>query len=109
MKFTVDRKTWFRGNGHAHSSLLKENGLRCCLGFVGNQSGIPDDEMIGEGIPSEVLPDKWPKWLIRKKRPSASCYKAMETNDDPTMQDARRETIIKTIFSKHGDEIEFIN
>ena len=36
-KFTVDRKTWFRGQSSSDSKLLREDGQRCCIGFVAQQ------------------------------------------------------------------------
>ncbi len=45
----------------------------------------------------------------RDDSPSVACNKAMETNDKPDIEDNLREDLLRVIFSKNGDELEFIN
>ena len=46
--YTVHRKTWYRGKGYENSRLLAPDGMRCCIGFVGAQRNIPDEQLMGE-------------------------------------------------------------
>jgi hypothetical protein len=108
-KFVVDRKTWFRGAGSWMSSLLRGDGRRCCIGFVGNQVGCTDDEL--RFVPSvekllescEPAARKFPDWMQ-----DARIFDAYQTNDDLDLNDVERESKLKEIFARHGDEIEFI-
>lgn len=126
MKFIVDRKTWARGridttdtedeNGHMPSNLLLDNyGMKCCLGFVGEQCGIPEEALLdipGPGGVDTNYRDLFPSWLLTQKSSikvdSDACEKAIEVNDDSNKDDAVREAILKELFAKHGDEIEFV-
>jgi hypothetical protein len=109
----VDRRTWYRGKGSEESRLLTVDGKRCCIGFVGQQCGVSDDDLRGKsdirnaaacGVSRQV----WPKWM-RGDDHDASIYRAYITNDDTDLTDSERETKLKTIFAEYGDEIEFTN
>lgn len=45
MNFVVKKKNWYRGKG-GDSCLLRSDGQRCCMGFVAQQLGIPDDILL---------------------------------------------------------------
>jgi len=54
--FTIDRKTWLRGEGLSFSSLLRiKDNKRCCLGFYCQFLGVSDDDMLEIGQPN-LLP-----------------------------------------------------
>lgn len=110
-KFIVDRQKWYRGSGHANSALLLYNGTRCCIGFVGNQCGIKDSEMLNKFTSSHSAEGKeelllmWPIWM---RENSGDISFAYAVNDDTEMSDKKREDTLKEIFIRNGDEIEFV-
>jgi hypothetical protein len=106
MKFIVDRQKWYRGRGADDSKLLREDGTRCCIGFVGQQCGLSDERLSGESSVFGVPNDRWPKWMIGY---TSSVVAAYVVNDDKKISDEKREFALKKIFSENGDEIEFVN
>jgi hypothetical protein len=104
MKFIVDRRTWYRGQGSATSALLRGDGARCCIGFVGAQCGVDDELMRFADAAWNAPSTAWPAWILRV-RDVRACY---EINDDPTIADAEREKLLAETFALHGDEIEFV-
>lgn len=102
MKFTVSRKKWLRGKNWG--ALFIGNAMKCCLGFVGQQCGIPTNAMHGKATPRSLGDDycgKFPAWI---QQSSAS---AVDINDEPNLSDRDRETKLKDLFKKHGDQIVF--
>lgn len=111
MKFTVERATWMRGAGT--STLLSTGGCRCCLGFVAKQCGISDAYLLRKATPPSLSKENrklLPQWLFTEDSffSSEDGLNAMEINDSYVYSDAEREEKLKEIFTKHGDEIEFI-
>jgi hypothetical protein len=133
--FTIDRKTWLRGEGLSFSSLLRiKDHKRCCLGFYCQSLGVPDEDMLGVGQPNLLPPavqkklnlyDSWffePQSHIRcwPPMPSKEIQDLIRVNDklvgDPTVRpdnapltEKYREKRIKEIFAEHGVEVRFIN
>lgn len=127
MKYTVNRLLWFRGQGPSGSKLLLPDGTMCCLGHVGRQCGVTDEQMLNRGYPAgaifgygEYSPENigaslapFPEWFtpeldsISTNHPDVR--RCAEINDDTTIDDAEREAKLKHIFALHGDELEFIN
>jgi hypothetical protein len=119
MLFTVKRSEWYRGKGSAESKLLREDDLKCCIGFVCLQLGLSEKQIINKGdimsmVASSVEPwgDKrlltdnnlfdfgnHPKWL-------EAAYRA---NDTDRLTDAEREEKLKSLFKQGGHEIEFVD
>src|SRR5579863_7633544 len=108
MKFIVDRQKWYRGHGQDTSRLLLPDGQRCCIGFVGQQSGISDADLINmPSIASTSVAEKFPAWM---QTPNAQdIHRAYNINDSRRLTYVERELQLKALFSKHGDEIEFIS
>lgn len=111
-KFTVDRQKWYRGSS-AGSKLLRQDGSRCCIGFVGEQCGFADEDILNKECAFEVKSGKWPKWFFEPWHDSVQqtddLMYAYDTNDDGGISDSEREARLKEIFAKNGDEIEFVN
>lgn len=109
MKFVVNRKTWYRGQGTEYSKLLREDGTRCCIGFVAQQCGVPDHTIRNVGTiyycSSSNYP--WPAWF--NEGLAVSLTEAYIANDSLTLNEQQREQQITEIFVKHGDEIVFID
>jgi hypothetical protein len=106
-KFIVDRATWYRGHGADKSYLLRDDGHRCCIGFVAKQCGVADDDMslIRDVITLPInTHTKFPLWMR-----GLGISKAYNTNDNQQLTDTEREAQLKTLFTENGDEIEFIN
>lgn len=109
MKYVVDRKKWYRGKGSRYSQLLRTDGMRCCIGFVGQQCGIGDRDLLGRLGAVNAPSTLWPKWFFVRHASSArDLILAYNLNDRRRMSDADREAALKALFAKHGDELEFV-
>ncbi len=121
MKFIVDRQTWHRGKGEQDSYLLRRDGMRCCIGFVAQQCGVPDEQLLANPaihhskvyagpliIDAQHL-ELLPKWMSLGDHTSPPLAAAYATNDEPNISDEDREQKLQSIFTRNGDEIEFIN
>jgi hypothetical protein len=107
MKFTVDRKTWLRGMGGTDSALLRADGMRCCIGHVGQQCGVPDEAMMGICTVGHIKGSArllFPVWIQN----DPDIGQAYSTNDSRDFNDPEREAKLKEIFASNGDEIEFV-
>jgi hypothetical protein len=112
MKFTVDRKTWFHGRGTG-AFLLYYDGKRCCIGFVAQQCGITNEDILMIGTISSINSQenirKVPQWMQADNvESSGGINEAYNINDDILISDDEREMKLKALFLKNGDEIEFI-
>lgn len=115
--FVVYRDEWHRGKGYENSKLLREDGQRCCIGFVGQQCGIPDDKLLNAasvvdtahysvGVDSFYL--LWPRWLAPLNPANqGDVVRAYEKNDSKLLSDSEREKALIEIFAVHGNTIEF--
>ncbi len=112
-KFVVDRRTWYRGFGRDESMLLREDGKRCCIGFVAKQCGVADAYIENIGAISVLNPEdraKFPIWMkTTSKMQNGTLQEAYIINDDKYMDDVEREQRLKALFAKYGDEIVFEN
>lgn len=115
-KFTVERATWYRGNGATGSRLLRaEDGMRCCLGHVGKQCGIPDIAMQEIGSPGAIRSkEEREKFPIAFLGPTTTCNNSPFTgqcvaaNDDPNINDEEREVKLIKLFKSNNLELEFV-
>lgn len=116
--FIVDRSKWYRGQGSTNSKLLREDGTRCCIGFVGNQCGIEDANLLNRasinlGRSENDIENEWPRWMtqpsITDSFTGCSIGDAYEVNDSRHITEPNRELQLIEIFAKHGDTLEFIN
>lgn len=106
--FTVYRKTWYRGHGTADSRLLREDGMRCCLGHVGKQCGLRDAELLGVISPRGNA--AFPTFLIDGEAfrgNSKTCSDMMEINDDRSISDTEREAKLTEIAAANGITLIF--
>jgi hypothetical protein len=109
MKFTIDRGTWWRGKDVPGSELVRYDGMKCCIGFVGEQCGVQTPHMLAvggiSGIVSLKEKEKFPEWMHDD---SEEVFRAYEANDNLALNDGDREIQLKKIFEANGDEIEFV-
>jgi hypothetical protein len=119
MKFIVDRSTWYRGQGVSDSKLLREDGQRCCIGFVGQQSGVSDSLLLDRPAICSMLPPfiqtpsyfhkKFPGWMLDENAIESQALRRAYSINDRFGSDYEREAELKALFAEQGDEIEFIN
>lgn len=108
-KFTVERATWFRGQGP--DSRLFVDGKRCCLGFVGKQCGIPDEEMANIGRPNFVTRQYkllYPAAFLKDEAETRFTDKCVLVNDNMYLDDVDREKTLVMLFEEQGLELEFV-
>lgn len=116
MKFTVDRKTWIRGESSwddakatNESMLLNQKlGKMCCLGFLAKACGSNDSDIRNIGIPEAAPCVVWPPWVLFMGYNSLATEHLIKLNDDVDIGDDERERRIKEEFAAHGDEVEFV-
>ena len=112
--YTVDRKTWLRGEGSHKSYLLRAcDGKMCCLGHVALQCGFTSEEITAVDCPgalrSPAAMEKWPAWFFNSIGNQANeMTDAMATNDEQDLPEGERERRIAEIFAEHGDVLEFV-
>lgn len=117
MKVIVDRSKWDRAgedpSAEESHKIMTEDGRCCILGFIGKSYGLPDHDLMDSFIPYGF---KWPSWLfVRARNPtypitgmSSTAIKCVEVNDKGGSY-KKREAKLKTLLSKVGVELEFIN
>lgn len=126
MLLTIDRQTWYRGYDGA-KLLTGTTGRRCCLGFLGQACGIPDQLMLDKAYPthSECIgqfadsPAKFlvdgttklgavpPQEMLRAGLYGYEPFTAI--NDDPELTDTDREAKLTELFAQHDIQVTFIN
>jgi hypothetical protein len=55
MVVRIDRDKWYTASTGNNPALLTPSGKRCCLGFVMQQEGFTDAELIDRGFPSDTM------------------------------------------------------
>lgn len=127
MKFTIDRRTWYRGR--KNSALIINNpqvkpefqGYSCCLGHIAKQCGIPDNTLKGIATPKSLrglvsldseFMDKLTDYKVMPygtMMNSPTCSSMMEVNDNRVIEDKNREAELIFLAAKLGWTLEFIN
>ena len=103
---TIDRKTWYRGQGDAHSMLLLHNGKRCCIGFLCQAMGIPDEQLL-ELKTMEVVDG--PRAAHFHASHNSTLIEAYMTNDEIKTREIDREIDIVRIGKLMDVNFTFIN
>lgn len=108
-EFTVDRKTWLRGEADSYLCRRADEKM-CCQGFYGLACGITKEKMWSVQAPHSLdyIKGQYPKELFRNEN-DATYWAILEINDDPEISDAYRETELKKLFLRLGITINFIN
>lgn len=112
-KFIVDRRYWRRGKSAGGSALrIPETGMQCCLGFLGEQCGVPDSSLNGVAYPDNYQYG-WPEFLFGYHNfhvADTRVYIVLaRINDSELTCDEFKEAEIAKICGEHGWEVEFIN
>lgn len=114
-KFVIDRNRWRSGHngsiktGEGNTQLLNREGYMCCLGFISQQCGVPDDKLLGSEWPSETdvtffltyerSGELFDKQLVNN---------AVSINDDENIPIEIKEQQLIALFAAAGYELEFI-
>lgn len=104
--YYVSRKKWARGGKNGASNLLNRQGCRCCLGHVGQQRRITNENLRAVLLPRPEQ-GNWPKWLVDGESFSEAAAKAANINDDISITEKQREQKLRAIFRANGDRIVF--
>jgi len=111
--FTIDRKIWLRRDNLSSCLLREADNKLCCLGILGRKCGVPDNEMVGLGEPSDVSDewqDRFPSWLLGSTAADRKeVYKFISINDNVRTTDASREKALTEAFAKHNIKVRFKN
>lgn len=109
--FTVYRGTWSRGVGEG-TSLLSEDGRRCCLGHLARDLGVPDADVRLRAFVPRVR-------FIGERRvdsPAAELYLRIakgaafvSVNDNPDIPDEEREALLTEMFADAGADVAFVD
>ena len=121
--FVINRKKWYRGHGGGYgqmkenySSLLREDGQMCCLGFFAKSiCKLNNKKILNMGAPSD-LAEKFtifPEWFFDMGSnlgfdKSLDLHTLLRINDNSVVGDEVRENVIKHIFKAHGIDVKFI-
>ncbi len=97
--------------------LLGRDGLRCCLGFVGQAYGYADEELLLRVIPTAArapYTTRWPSWMLAKdamgmQAISQATSRAMDINDDNEITEEVREVRLAELFAQHGTTLQFVD
>ncbi len=119
MKFTIDRKTWLRGEGPLESYLLRRyDGKRCCLGFKAEACGYFLLDLADIHDPagllkqaSAIINPGFERLLAGNSNANAKVTRDLIfANDNPVIErEGLRERVIQELFATIGDEVEFID
>lgn len=114
-KFVIDRARWRSGcegptkTGEGRTKLLNNYGCMCCLGFISQQCGIPNEELDGYELPSETGIEFFLTYNAGYAILDRVLAKqAININDDEFMPREAKEKRLKNLFAGAGYEIEFI-
>lgn len=125
-EFTIDRKTWYRGQGGERSRLLRQDGQKCCLGFFGEACGLSKPRIRGQmylmsplmkgskkgPLPIIDAPElQWLFLLIAENKLSTNneAGELARINDSVATSEKNREDYIVKTFANHGITVHFIN
>jgi len=102
----VDRKTWYRGKGMAESRLLRPDGQKCCIGFLGIELGACEEDLLD----LDAFVDVRVKDIERfNDTHDEVLTKAYVTNDDKNITEAAREEQLIVIGQLMDVNFYFIN
>lgn len=110
MKFTINRKTWSRGEYNA-ALYRSDDRKKCCLGFYALACGLRVEDIRDKAEPTDVEEkhhSKMKPLFTKKGDQNELCYRLMAINDSQKTSDARKEKAIKNNFAKVGVEVEFV-
>ena len=106
LNVAVDRNTWHRGKGLKGSRLLRPDGKKCCIGFLGIELGVCKKELLGLKVLGEVEVGAIETFSLKHE---IRLMRAYETNDDTKITEAVREARLIDIGQGMNVNFSFIN
>lgn len=115
MKITVKRSEWLRGKRFGESYLLREDGKKCCIGFLCLQAGLPEDDILYVDMIAN-LEEKFSQlqgFTIETSYPENEekgwIHKAYQVNDDVDLTEQVREKALNDLAKSDGHEFIFVD
>jgi hypothetical protein len=115
-EFTVKRSEWYRGHTETGSRLLREDGQKCCVGFLCLSTGIPDRSLMGRGAVHNLNSTAGgPRWLselfVDPTGPGATDWgvSVYLDNDSPMLSANEREHRLTARFAEKGIKVTFVD
>ncbi len=118
MEFTVDRKTWYRGKGGMFSKLLKEDGRKCCLGFLAKAYGYEDSDILNKAsfrnlsdasLITRLLVGDSNNELLGENYCTSLHETIADINDNRTFSDETKEKELTELFAQADIKVNFID
>lgn len=107
IKVKVDRKKWYRGQGHDKSCLLLPSGEMCCIGFLAVELGCQTDDIQELTVlEEEVLPNDHNRFASIYEDPLNDAY---TVNDSEKIDDTVRESQLQQLGKLMNVKFTFIN
>jgi len=106
LNVVVDRNMWYRGEGMGESRLLRTDGQKCCIGFLGIKLGACEEDLLDIDILDNVAVNATKKFRDKHDGGLAEAY---VVNDDIDITEAERELQLIVIGQKMNVNFSFIN
>jgi len=102
----VDRNMWYRGKGMAESRLLRPDGQKCCIGFLGIELGACEGDLLDIDILDDVEVKATKEF---RDKHNGGLTEAYVVNDDRDITEAEREAKLIIIGQHMNVNFSFIN
>lgn len=117
----IYRDEWYRGRGVAGSQLLREDGRKCCVGFICLAAGAKEKDILGRGVISNSM-DAGSWGSFRTQIPSLQRFiggdgiryhvseqagRLYGANDDINLTEYEREAHVVVLSAELGFQITF--
>ena len=111
--FTIDRNTWYRGQGDRESRLRRDDGQQCCVGFFANQvCGVDPDRLVGVPSLGTLVenPFNGNDDALEYENTFADRFETLyQLNDNAGISNSEREYGIALEFNEMGVTVTFTN
>lgn len=122
-EFTVVRSRWTGRKDNDGPSCMLAAGNRCCLGFMAEEAGIPDSELLNRWFPaaayeaSDITNYRAIKVVIEgcpifgPFEPARNLIVRMiaTVNDDGLMPQDKKESALTKLFAENGITVKFVD
>ena len=106
LNVAVDRNMWYRGKGMAESRLLRPDGQKCCIGFLGIELGACEGDLLDIDILDDVEVKATKEF---RDKHNGGLTEAYVVNDDRDITEAAREEQLIVIGQLMDVNFYFIN
>ena len=114
--FTIERSKWLRGEDEDESYLLRpRDGKMCCLGQVGQQCGLTDDQLANKKALPSVQTNVSIDGLTRESKWGDGLFSTdvaaemMIVNDVVGTSDEDRESRLSELAQQAGFSLKFVD